>query len=54
VRIVIEVLDALGVEGARPANDAVHFVALVDEKLAEVRPVLSSDARDKGALCSHR
>ena len=47
VRVAVEVVDALGVERARPPHDAVHLVPLVEEELGQVRAVLSGDAGDQ-------
>ena len=41
-----QVLDAPEVRRARPADDAGDFVALLEEQLGEVRPVLPGDAGD--------
>ena len=38
---------AVRVEGARAPHDAVHFVALAEEKLSEVGSVLTSDPSDE-------
>jgi hypothetical protein len=44
VRVVVEVLDALGVEGAGAADEAVHFVIFREQQLGQVRAVLAGDA----------
>ena len=51
VRIVIEVIDAIGVEQACPADQTVHLVALGEQKLGQVRAILPGNTRDQGALC---
>ena len=53
VRILVEVVDALGTEGRRPASEPVHLVALVEKKLGEIRAVLPGDPGDKRALLNH-
>ena len=58
VRIHVEVVDPLGVELARAADEAVDLVALLEEELGEVRAVLAGDAGDQrlpdaGTLGAH-
>ena len=48
VRILIEMIDAVGVEQRGAALDAVDFVALAQQELGEVGAVLASDAGDEG------
>jgi len=50
VRIVIEVIDAIGIERRRPALYAVHRVALVQQELRQIGAVLAGDARNQCAL----
>ena len=47
VRVVVEVVDAAGVEGAGAADDAVDVVALRQEELGEVGAILPGDAGDE-------
>ena len=47
VRILVQVVDALGVEQRRAALDAVHHVALAEQELGEVGAVLAGDAGDQ-------
>ena len=47
MRILVEVIDPGGVEAARPALDAMHGVALVQQKLRQVAAVLAGDAGDQ-------
>ena len=54
VRVLVEVLDAPGAEGARAAHQAVDLVALGEQQLGEVRAVLAGDAGDEGLLRGHR
>lgn len=43
-----EMVDARGVERARPPDDSVDFVAFGEEQFGEVRAVLAGDAGDEG------
>jgi hypothetical protein len=47
VRVVIDVVDAAGVEGTGTADDAMDFVALGKQQFSEIRTVLSGDASDE-------
>ena len=49
VRVAVEVVDALGVERRRAADEAVDLVALVEQLLGEERAVLPGDAGDERA-----
>ena len=53
VRILVEVLDAVGVEGRRAPDQAVDDVALVEQLLREIRAVLTGDPRDERDLRCH-
>ena len=48
VRVAVEVVDPVGVEGRGAADDAVDLVALVEQQLGEVGAVLAGDAGDEG------
>ena len=48
VRILVQVVDAIGVEQRGAALDAVDFVALVQQEFGEVGAVLAGDAGDEG------
>ena len=50
VRIRVEVVDAVGVEGAGAALDAVDGVALAEQELGQVGAVLAGDAGDERRL----
>ena len=50
VRIDVDVIQALGIEGARPAYDAVDFVVFVEKELSQIRSVLAGDAGDQSAF----
>ena len=50
VRVLVEVVDAVGVEQRGAALDAVDLVALVEQELGEVGAVLAGDAGDEGGL----
>ena len=47
VRILVDALKAIGVERAGPADHADDLVALLEEQLRQIRPVLASDASDQ-------
>src|SRR5579872_40176 len=47
VRILIDVVDALGVERAGAPNDAVNFVAMGQKKFGQIGAVLSGDSRNQ-------
>ena len=50
MRILIEVINPGGVEAARPALDAMHGVALLQQQLRKVAAVLAGDSGDQGAF----
>ena len=50
VHAVDDVVDTLTALGRGAADDAVYLVALLEQKLGEVRTVLAGDAGDEGAL----
>src|SRR6266511_1183091 len=45
VQIAVDVLDSAGIETRGPADDAPYLVALVEQELGQIRPVLASDPR---------
>jgi hypothetical protein len=47
VRVLVEVLDAPGVEGRRTPLHAMHHVALFEQQLGQVGAVLTGDAGDE-------
>jgi hypothetical protein len=57
VRIRVDVVEPVGVERARAADDAVDFVAFAEEQFREVGAVLAGDARDqrffRHVWCAH-
>ena len=53
VRILVQVIDAVGVEERGAALDAVHLVALVEQELGEIGAVLAGDAGDQSNLTVH-
>jgi len=53
VGVLIEVINPGGVEAAGPALYAVHGVALLQQQLSQVRPVLAGDGGDLGGF-GHR
>ena len=61
VRILVEVVDAVGVEQRGAALDAVDLVALLEQELGEIGAILAGDAGNKSFLhasvlhsCPHR
>ena len=48
---VLEVVDAAAVHGRGAAHHPVNLVALVQQQLRQVGPVLAGDPGDQGALC---
>ena len=50
VRILVDVVEALGVEARRAPHDPVHLVPLAEQELREIRAVLAGDAGDEGGL----
>jgi hypothetical protein len=47
VRILVEMIDTIGIEERRTALDAVDFVTLLQQELREVGAVLPRGARDQ-------
>jgi hypothetical protein len=47
VRILIEVVDPIGIEKGRPALDAMDLVVFFQEQFSKVGPILSGDSRDE-------
>jgi len=50
VRILVDGIDALGVERARTPDNADNLVALEQQKLSQIRAILTGDSCDKCAL----
>jgi hypothetical protein len=50
MNVAVQVFDPLGAEGARPADEPVDFVALVEQEFGEVRAILACDAGDESPL----
>lgn len=48
MRILIEMINAAGVEGGGAAVDAMHAVALFKQELHQIGAVLSGDSGDEG------
>ena len=48
VRVLVDMVDALGVELRRAAFDAVDFIAFFQQKFCQIRTVLACNAGDKG------
>ena len=53
VRVDVDVVDPLGVEVGRSADQAVDFVAFLEEELRQVRSVLAGDSGDQCYLPRH-
>ena len=47
VRVLIQVVDARGVERRRPTLDAMNFIALIQQELRQIGAVLTGNAGDK-------
>ena len=47
-RVLIQVVDAVGIEQAGTALDAMNLIAFVEQQFGEVRAVLASHAGDEG------
>jgi hypothetical protein len=47
VRVLVEMIDAIGVEGRSAALDAMDDIPLVEEELGQISAVLSSHAGDE-------
>ena len=47
VRILIQMIDAVGIKQRGAALDAVHDVALLQQKFSQISAVLASDAGDE-------
>lgn len=54
VQVAVQVFQAFGVEGARLADDPVNLLTFRNEKLREVRAVLSGDSCDERAFQRER
>ena len=50
MRVFVDVVDTGGVEQRRPSLDAMNFVALAEQELSEIGPVLTRDARNQSFL----
>ena len=50
MHVLEEMVDPVGVEGARAADEPVDLVSLAQEQLREVRAILARDARDERFL----
>jgi hypothetical protein len=53
MRILIQMIDAVGIEQRCPALDSVYFVALVEQELGEISAVLAGYACNKCDLLAH-
>jgi hypothetical protein len=53
VRVAVEVIDAAGVERRGAPLDAVHHIALLEQKRGQIRPVLPGHPGDQRDLARH-
>ena len=53
VRILIQVINPVGIEKGRPALDTVHFIAFFQQQFSQVCPVLACDSCNQRAFRSH-
>ena len=51
VRVLVQVIDTVGIERRRPSFDAVNLVAFVEQELGQIRAVLASNT---GYQCFHK
>ena len=51
VRVLIEMIDAIGVEQRTAPLDAMDSIALAEQKLGQVGPVLPGNAGDQSYFC---
>ena len=52
VRVLVEMIDAIGVEQGAAALDAVDFIAFGEQQLGEIRSILPGDTGDQSLLHS--
>src|SRR5258707_14690180 len=45
--IVVEMVDPIGIEEARPPQKAVHFITVLQQQFGEICAVLPSDTRNQ-------
>jgi hypothetical protein len=50
VGIGVKMIDAGSIEGAGPANNAVDFIALLQQQFGKITSVLTGDTSDQGAF----
>ncbi len=50
MRILIDVIDSVGVEGAGPADNSMDLVAFAEEQLSQITTVLACDTGYQCAL----
>src|SRR6266550_2381400 len=50
VRIDVKMIDAGGVEGARPPDYSVNLVAFFQQQIGQITSILAGDPGDQGAL----
>ena len=47
MRVLVEMIDSLRIEGGGAPDDAVNLIAFVEQKLGKIRAVLTSDSSDE-------
>ena len=53
MRVLVQMVNAVGIEKRGAALDAMHFVTLREQESSEVGAVLAGDAGDKGCFFCH-
>ena len=53
VLVLIQMIDAIGIERGGPTLDAVHDVALAEQQLCKIGAILPGDAGDESNFLSH-
>ena len=48
VRVLVDMIDALGVEQTRPALDAMHNVSFFQEQFGQISAILTCDTSNEG------
>src|SRR2546427_629042 len=50
VRVLVDMINPMGVEGARASHEPMNLVALGEQQFGQIRPVLARDSSDDRAL----
>jgi hypothetical protein len=51
VRVFIDMIDPLGVEGRGASLNPMYFIAFLQQKLGQIGAILTSDASDQSTFC---